>query len=90
MPIYNNRYTLGTAVIEICPPSTQGQHVTVHEADHSESTEAVIGGPSVGTATGLHIHAAETLQFQLGPGDSLSAISTQGAPVLHVMRVTQD
>lgn len=65
------------------------QHVFVHEADHSESTEAIIGGPGVTASTGLHIHAADTLMFELNPEDQLWAISNQGAPVLHVLQITK-
>lgn len=90
MPIYTNRYTLGGTAIEICPPDRMSQHVVIHEADHSESTEALIGGPAVGTANGLHLHAADTIQLEIGPGDGLFAISAQGAPIVHVLRITQD
>lgn len=90
MPVYSNRYTLGGSAIQICPPDRMKQHVIIHEADHSESTEALIGGPAVGTATGLHLHPADTIQFDIGPGDSLFGISGQGSPIVHVLRITQD
>lgn len=91
MPISSAQYTLslGTAV-QIVAPDNMPQHITIHEADHSGITTALIGGPGVGTATGLHIHAAETLQFEIGPEDELWAISSQGAPTLHVLTITKN
>lgn len=90
MPVSSAHYTLslGTA-LQIVAPDNQPQHVTVHEANHSENTTALLGGSTVGTATGLHIHAAETLQFELGPEDELWAISSQGSPTLHVLTITK-
>lgn len=90
MPITTARFTLGTATAtQIVAPDNQPQHVTIHEADHSESTTALLGASNVSAANGLHIHAAETLQFEVGPEDELWAISSQGAPVLHVMTITK-
>lgn len=90
MPISVAHYTLGTAAAtQIVAPDNQPQHVVIHEADHSESTEAILGGPGVTALTGLHLHAASTLQFEIGPEDELWGISGQGAPVLHVMTINK-
>ena len=90
MPIANQRFTLGTGVItQIVAPDNQPQHVTVHEADHSESTSVLIGGSTLTTSNGLHIHSADTLSFEIGPEDALYATSTQGAPTLHVLTITK-
>lgn len=91
MPITTAHFTLGTeTATQIVAPDNQPQHVVVHEADHSESTTALLGGPGVTALTGLHLHAAETLQFEIGPEDELWAISGQGAPELHVLTITKN
>jgi hypothetical protein len=91
MPIASNQFTLslGTA-IQIVAPDNMPQHVTIHEADHSANTTAFLGGPNVGTANGLHIHSADTLQFEIGPRDEIWAVGSQGSPVLHVITITKD
>lgn len=90
MPIYQARFTLGTATAtQIVAPSTEPQQVWIHEADHSESTALYIGNSSVTASTGLHLHAADTINITVNPNDGVYAISGQGAPVVHVLRVTQ-
>jgi len=89
MPVNSARFTLGTATpTQIVAPDNQPQSVLIHEADHNESTVALIGGPDVSDSNGLHIHAASTHQLELGPEDELWAISDQGAPILHVLTIT--
>ena len=90
MPIYQARYTLGTAsATQIVAPDVEPQQVWIHEADHSASTELYIGNSSVTASTGLHLHAAETINITVNPNDGVYAISGQGAPTVHVLRVTQ-
>lgn len=90
MPIYQARFTLGTgSATRIVAPSVEPQHVWIHEADHSESTEAYLGNSSVTASNGMHLHPAQTIEMILNPNDSLYAISGQGAPIIHVLRVTQ-
>lgn len=90
MPIHQARFTLGLGTAtRIVAPNVEPQHVWIHEADHSESTEAYLGNSSVTANTGLHLHAAATIEMVVNPNDSLYAISGQGAPIIHVLRVTQ-
>lgn len=90
MPIHQARFTLGLeSPTRIVAPSVEPQHVWIHEADHSESTAAYLGNSAVTANTGMHIHPAQTIEMVVNPNDSVYAISGQGAPIIHVLRVTQ-
>ena len=91
MPIHTAQITLTANVkSEIVPPNTQPQEVFVHNHEHAANSVIFIGGDDVSTSNGMHARATETLRMQVGPNDSLYAISSSNAVMLHVLRITQD
>lgn len=91
MAISSAQYTVanGTRVL-IAAADNMPQDITVHEGDHSESTTAYLGDSSVTNSSGVHIHAGDTLQFTLQPGDELYAYSSQGAPLIEVIQIQKN
>ena len=76
MSLSSNAYTVGTATpLLVVTPSNQSQRVTIHNAEHSTSRIAVVGGPNVTVDTGMHIDAESTLQLMLNPKEALYAIA---------------
>lgn len=91
MPIHTAEFTLSANVrTQIVPPDTQPQEVFIHNHEHSSNSEIFIGGINVTTSNGLHARATETLRMQIGPSDSIFAISSTNEVELHVLRITQD
>ena len=88
MPILSSHHTVpeGTRVA-IASADNMPQQVTIHEADHSESSTLLLGNDTVDNTNGLHLHSADTLQFVLRPGDVLYAYSAQGTPTVHVLQI---
>jgi len=88
MPILNAHFTIPEDTrVAIASADNMPQRVIIHEADHSESTEVYLGNETVTASTGLHLHAAQTIELVLRPGDKLYAYSSQGAPVVHVLQI---
>lgn len=80
--------TLGTATL-IAAPHPQWQRVTMHNASKSSNNYVFIGGTAtVGTATGLHIDPAGTLQLDLNANEEIWAVSDPDGLVVHVLRQT--
>lgn len=79
--------TLGTPTL-VAAPHPQWQRVTLHNANKSSNNYVYIGGSAVGTATGLHIDPAGTLQLDLNANEDLWAVSDPEGLVLHVLRQT--
>ena len=92
MPVQTYSYDLAEDVrTQVVPPNTQPQQVIIHNHEHNLAKEIFVGNSSVTVNNGLHVVAKETYIFDLGPGDSLYAISTENGTVnLRVMVVTQD
>ena len=90
MPINTKAVTVGTSeAVQLVAPDNMPQHVWIHDHEHSSNTELYLGGPDVGTATGLHMLPEDTIEFELNPGDEIWAISGQGSPKVRVMSVTK-
>lgn len=88
MALTNAQYTIAEDTrVKVASADNMPQQIIVHENDHSSSTTVYLGDSAVTDTTGLHIHAGETLQMTLRPGDELYAYSSQGAPVLHVIQI---
>lgn len=91
MPISTQQFTIGTATPTlIVARDVMSQEVLIHNHEHSANSVIYIGNSSVGTATGLHARATETLKLTVGPNDELYAISNTNNVEIHVLRVRQD
>ena len=91
MPIQQARYTLGTAeATKVIAADSLPSLVFVHNAEHASSTIVYLGNADVTNANGMHLHSDDTLNFTIGPGDELWAVSAAGTPVLQIMRIVQD
>lgn len=90
MPIINNHFTVGTAAVQIVPAAMNGQHVCIHNHEHSANANVYIGGSDVTIGNGIHAMPTLTSQVTIGPGDSLWAVSDTANQELHVMVIKQD
>ena len=90
MSISTAQYTLTSGVRQqIVTPSTQPQHVCIHNHEHNNNKQIFIGNSTVTTITGIHSVATQTSLLPIGPGDDLWAISDDTDVVIHVLTVKQ-
>lgn len=91
MPISTHHYTLpANSRVQVVPPDVQPQHVCIHNHEHASNSTIYIGGADVTTSNGIHAQATLTSQIEIGPGDSLWAISDTANVKLHIMIIKQD
>jgi hypothetical protein len=91
MPITTTQFTLLAGVRQqIVSPSSQSQHVCIHNHEHSQNREAFIGNSSVTVTTGIHAVATQTSMITIGPGDDLWAITDDASVVMHILVIGQD
>ncbi len=85
--ITSGQVTVGTATpVQIDGNSVQWTRLTVHNNDNTKVM--YLGGSAVSTTNGLQLLKEETVQIDLAPGESLYAISANGAHVISFLRQT--
>jgi hypothetical protein len=90
MPITQNAYTVGTALVEIVAPDIQPVRVTIHNLENTNNRFIYLGGSTLVAGQSIHVDASEILQITLDPGDGLYARTTSGSYSLGVMIQKQD
>ena len=89
MPIVNSQVTLGTAAVEIVGHDNIPHHVILHNMTKSNNQYIFYGGSAVSTTNSPHIDPGETIQFELGPGDRLFAVSDPAGLVVGVLDIRE-
>jgi hypothetical protein len=89
MPIVHSQVTLGTAAVEIVGHDNMPHHVILHNMTKSNNQYIFFGGSAVSTTNAPHIDPGETIQFDLGPGDRLFAVSDPAGLVVGVLDIRQ-
>jgi hypothetical protein len=89
MPIVNSEITLGTAAVEIVGHDNMPHHVILHNMTKSGNHYIFYGGSAVSTTNAPHIDPGETIQFDLGPGDRLFAVSDPAGLKVGVLDIRQ-
>jgi hypothetical protein len=87
MPLEHRQVTLGTAATEIVGHDNMPHHVVLHNMSKSSNNYVFFGGSAVSTANSFHIDPGETIQFDLGPGDRLYAVSDPAGVVVGVLDI---
>jgi hypothetical protein len=90
MPITQNAYTVGTALVEIVAPDIQPVRVTIHNLENTNNRFIYLGGSTLVAGQSIHVDASEILQITLDPSDALYACTTSGSYSLGVMIQKQD
>lgn len=91
MPLLSKVHTLSeTTPTQIVDPSVMPQKVTLHNMNKSSNEYVFIGGPTVSVNNAIHIDPGETVSYQLGPLESLHAVSEPGGLIVGVMINRQD
>lgn len=90
MAIYSANHTLGANAIQVVPPSTQPQEVTMHNMTKSSNNYIHIGNANVTLNNSMHIDPGETLTITLQPSQSLFAVSDPIGLELGVLAVRKD
>ena len=89
MPLQHRQVTLGTAATEIVGHDNMPHHVILHNMIKSNNNYIFYGGSAVSATNAPHIDPGETIQFDLGPGDRLFAVSDPASVVVGVMDIRQ-
>jgi len=89
MPIVNSQVTLGTAATEIVGHDNMPHHVILHNMTKSSNNYIFFGGSAVSATNAPHIDPGETIQFDLGPGDRLFAVSDPAGLKVGVLDIRQ-
>jgi len=89
MPIQHRQVTLGTAATEIVGHDNMTHHIILHNMTKSSNSYIFYGGSAVSTTNAPHIDPGETIQFDLGPGDRLFAVSDPAGLVVGVLDIRQ-
>ena len=90
MAIYSASHTLGATAIQVVPPSTQPQHVTMHNMTKSSNEFIHIGNADVSLTNSIHLDPAQTITITLQPSQSLFGISDPVGLKLGVLAVRKD
>ena len=90
MPITQNAYSVGTALVQVVAPDTNASKVTLHNLETVASRQIWIGGSGLVQGQSVHINSAAILQLTLDPGDALYAVTTSGTYSLGVIVQKQD
>ena len=88
MGLVSGRQTIGTAATAIDGTSSQPFTLIIHNDDNS--ADMFIGGPTVGTATGLHVNKLENIQLELKPGDQVFAVSSTATHTISWLKIAND
>jgi hypothetical protein len=86
MPVESGRQTIGTAATAIDTTSNQPWQLVIHNDDNT--ADMYVGGPAVGTATGLSVNKLENVQLTLAPGDQVYAVSSSGSHTISWLKIT--
>jgi hypothetical protein len=89
MPLEHRQLSLGTAAVEIVCHDNMPHHVILHNMIKSNNNYIYFGGSAVSTTNAPHIDPGETIQFDLGPGDRLFAVSDPAGLVVGVLDIRQ-
>jgi hypothetical protein len=90
MPITQNSYAVGTALVQVVAPDTMPTKVTLHNLESAAGRQIWIGGSTLVQGQSVHINSAVVLQITLDPGDALYAVTTSGTYSLGVIIQKQD
>ena len=90
MPITQNVYSVGTALVQVVAPDTNASKVTLHNLESNAGRQIWIGGSGLVQGQSVHINSAAILQLTLDPGDALYAVTTSGTYSLGVIVQKQD
>ena len=88
MGLVSGRQTIGTAATAVEGTSNQPFTLIIHNDDNT--ADMFIGGPTVGTATGLAVNKLENIQLELKPGDQVFAVSSVAAHTISWMKIAND
>jgi hypothetical protein len=90
MPLQHRQVTLGTAATEIVGHDNMPHHVILHNMIKSNNNYIFYGGSAVSATNAPHIDPGETIQFDLGPGDRLFAVSDPAGLVVGVLDIREN
>lgn len=90
MSIYSAQHTLGTAAVQVVPPSTQPQEVHLHNMTKSSNQYIHIGNPDITLNNSIHLDPGESIELTLMSGQSLYGISDPAGLTLGVLAVRHD
>jgi len=89
MPVEHRQVTLGTAATEIVGHDNMSHRVILHNMTKSSNEYIFYGGSAVSTTNAPHLDPGETIQFDLGPGDRLFAVSDPAGLIVGVLDIRQ-
>jgi len=91
MPIHNDLITLSnTAATLVVENDNMPQEVHLHNMTKSSNEYIHLGNADMTLTNSIHIDPGETVNYHLGPGDELYAMSNPSGLVVGVLRITQD
>lgn len=88
MGLVSGRQTIGTAATAV--EGTSAQHFTLVIHNDDNTADMYVGGPTVGTATGLAVNKLENLQLELNPGDQVYAVSSSEGHTISWLKIAND
>lgn len=88
MGLVSGRQTIGTAATAVDGTSSQPFTLIIHNDDNT--ADMYVGGPTVGTATGLHVNKLENIQLELNPGDQVYAVSSSAGHTISWLKIAKD
>lgn len=84
MPVNSSAVSVGTAAVELVGTGFGVKFVYVQNTD--DATNVWVGGPTIGSATGILVSGSSPNVFQLTQDDSLYAIA-DGTVTVNVLTV---
>jgi hypothetical protein len=90
MPITQSAFTVGTALVEIVPPSIQPMRAVIHNLEKADGRLIYVGNADLVAGESVELSPNVFLQITLDPGDSLYARTETGEWLLGVMIQRQD
>ena len=88
MALVSGRQTIGTAATAVEGTSNQPFTLIIHNDDNT--ADMFVGGPTVGTATGLAVNKLEKIQLELKAGDQVYAVSSADGHTISWLKIVND
>jgi len=84
MAITTNQLSVGTAATIVDGTYNSNFTLIIHNIDNTDAV--YLGGPEVTVANGLVLQKEETIQLQMGPLDSIYAVSAEAGHTISYLK----
>ena len=87
MPLSSEHFTIGLTRAQIASADNMPHKVVIHNNNNDSAHTLFLGDDTVTTSTGLHLDGKQTITLNVGPNDTLYAVSNHDGTVASVLDI---